>query len=358
MTASRKQPNLDDYRSMMKKAHAPVHLQCDVLAEAAAIRAQATPEDEHPQPTPHAAANKAPVPRAFAAKRSRMKNLAIAACFALVAGVGIMAIGPLVAQHDPIEDAQRGASENYFQMAAFADEGGALQKGPVALDFEDFFPVRASVGPRYDADIDSYTGDIDSSRSYNLNLTCTGSNIASLTYRIEGEGVSFNNWQLTEAAHEAKPDIGTVMATNDQSSEFTIPYENQDMSSTDSLHHEIYLNYTLDGALIDAWNECKAVTSQNTYSGGFIPEDQRVASVKARETLDLALALHDATVISKAKLILTATFTDGSTQSKTYRLAPVDNFEQAYSEYLESRRAASEANTPRFPVLYTLEEIS
>ncbi len=357
---------LDRYQSMMNDTHAPAHLSDQVLkqaraqldtdmpqATAAATGGSARPAAREPIPTRSTTAT-----LAFAVKRTRAKGFAIAACTVLALGLGGTALALGLPNLARSGDTPVTASVNSFQMVAFADEGGAPANGPVALSFENFMPTRTGAGPVYDAETGTYPGDIQASRSYNLNLTCTGTNIASITYELQGEGVFFNNWQLTSEYLESKGEleVGATVATTDQNNTFTVDYNNQDTSAIGDVHHEICLDYVLDGAERQAWDEFYASTSHERVPGT-IPEDERTAWNEANNRFDLVLAQHDANVISQAKLVLTATFTDGTTATKTYRLVPVDNFEQAYSDYLATRFSTDGTTEPDYPALYTIEEI-
>lgn len=220
--------------------------------------------------------------------------------------------------------------------------------------------MRASTGPLYDAETDSYPGPIVASRAYNLNLTCSGENIASITYELQGEGVSFNNWQLTNEYLESngEPEVGTAVTTADQNSTFTVDYHDQDMSAIDRVHHEICLNYVLEGSDRQAWDKLQASTAQPRVPRDNMTEEEIAAWNEASDKFELVLGQHDAEIISQAKIAITATFNDGTTATKTYRLVPVDDFEQAYSAYLADRFSTDGAAEPNRPVLYTLEEVT
>lgn len=78
-------------------------------------------------------------------------------------------------------------------------------------------------------------------------------------------------------------------------------------------------------------------------------------SAFAAEAADASQAL------SQSQLKVTATFADGSTQSKSYAIAPIDDFEEAYRAYLDEERALQkEQGTTEGleePKLYTITEI-
>ena len=363
---------LDRYQSMMHDTHAPAHLPDQVLEQARARLAADKVESTSaascgtrtanatctPQPSAPTPAREAPATPVFSMKRSRMKGFALAACTVLALGLGGTAIAlglPGLVGNDDVP-----AVANSFQLAAFADEGGTPANGPVALSFEEFTPTRTGAGPVYDSETGTYPGDIQASRSYNLNLTCTGTNIASITYELQGEGVFFNNWQLTNEYLESngEPEAGTAVTNSNQNSTFTVDYHDQDMSAIDRVHHEICLNYVLEGSDRQAWDEFQASTAQPRVPRDSATEEEIAAWNEASDKFELVLGQHDAEIISQAKIAITATFNDGTTATKTYRLAPVENFEQAYSAYLANRFSTDGAAEPNRPVLYTLEEVT
>ena len=362
---------LDRYQSMMHDTHVPAHLPDQVLEQArarlaadktesaaASCGARETGTTRSPLPSISAPAREATASPVFSVKRSRMKGFAVAACTVLALGLGGTAIAlglpGLVGSNDIP------AAANSFQLAAFADEGGTPANGPVTLSSEDFTLMRASTGPLFDAETDSYPGPIVASRAYNLNLTCSGENIASITYELQGEGVSFNNWQLTSEHLESngEPEVGSAVATADQDSTFSVDYHDQDMSAIDRVHHEICLNYVLEGSDRQAWDEFQSSTAQPRVPRDNMTEEEIAAWNEASDKFELVLGQHDAEIISQAKIVITATFNDGTTATKTYRLAPVDNFEQAYSTYLATRFSTDGTTEPNHPILYTLEEVT
>ena len=98
---------------------------------------------------------------------------------------------------------------------------------------------------------------------------------------------------------------------------------------------------------------------------------------KTRETnrVDTAIEKGAAREISTSRLKLTATFADGSMQTKTYRIAPVPDFDERYEAYSDARAAfqsieppSSDASQqeiddylgkmPQMPKLYNITELN
>ncbi len=344
---------------MMSRAEAPAHLP-DAVIERARAQADGPQQTAPHKETADAAPGETPAaaPPAFAVKRSRAKGFAIAACAVLAVGAALLAAGPISAALDGGGDAPAAVeSTNFFQMVAFADEGAQAANGVATLTAKDFAPARSGVGPRYDPETSSYPGDVDASRFYNLDLTCTGSNVTSMTYELQGKGVDFFNWELTHNQDPTSDAPSVTGATGTRDSSFTVDYANQDIDSAEAVHHEICLNYPLEGDLRAAWDKFHTNTERERVPGT-MPEDERLAQLEARNQFELALARHDAEVIANARIVLTATFADGTTQTKTYRIAPVDDFDAAYRTYLDAQEAADGTTAPDYPVLYTIQEVA
>ncbi len=375
---------LERYRSLALSAKAPTSLPDRVLEQARAQTSthsvQATAASEGipttkqattPVVASDAASVTAPAPvtpggrrtanrpsaPSFSIKRRRAAGFAFAACAVLALGIGALALSPLAASSGNNADTGITAPQsNFFTLSAFADEGGQPANGPVTLAADDFMPVRTSAGYQYNGETGGYEDFCIASRAYNLNLTCSGENVASMTYELVGEGVSLNNVEITNVAGQDHPDIDI-----DQSSSFTQDFADQGDKGdgTYFARHEIAFGYTLtedEERLFD--EEMATVTHKEVSDGSTIDPAEVAAWTEANNRLEAALALHDAQYLSRAKIILTATFTDGTSATKTYQLAPVDNFEQAYAEYLSLRSSWRGIEEPDFPALYTIKEIA
>ena len=98
-------------------------------------------------------------------------------------------------------------------------------------------------------------------------------------------------------------------------------------------------------------------------------------SLEASRQLNTAIEKGAAREISTSRLKLTATFADGSMQTKTYRIAPVPDFDERYEAYSDARaafqsieppsRGASQqeiddylGKMPQMPKLYTITELN
>ena len=57
---------------------------------------------------------------------------------------------------------------------------------------------------------------------------------------------------------------------------------------------------------------------------------------KDHNRLQVALEKRFSETLAKTAFVATVTFADGSTQTKSYVITPVDNFEQLYTEWLDS----------------------
>lgn len=92
-----------------------------------------------------------------------------------------------------------------------------------------------------------------------------------------------------------------------------------------------------------------------------------------RQWGDTVLRLDKAAAqtLAKARLVLTATFNDGSTETKTYVIQPIEDFDQQCTAYWETSYEWSEkyeqetssddapsTEHPEKPPLYTITEVS
>lgn len=86
--------------------------------------------------------------------------------------------------------------------------------------------------------------------------------------------------------------------------------------------------------------------------------EEYLASMNAAFAAEAADASQ---ALSQPQLKLIATFTDGSTQTKTYIIAPIDGFEETYRAYLDAQYAFQKEHgtTEGFeePKLYTITEV-
>lgn len=265
-------------------------------------------------------------PRRRASVIAPLWTAGIAACLVIVVGVGLMATTGMFGR---IGSALSG---NSFQLLAYADEGKSPLPGQaVAVGIEDFYPMRTSAGYYYDGETREADENIAvASRNYNLDLTCTGSNIETITYIIEGPDASFGSW--------AVPNADDLSSEAGRSTEFTVDYDEQ---NADDLVRELALDYVIDPeykAEFDHWFNLKSESGE-----------------EARH-IEAILARCDMRRLAQTTITITATFVDGTTQTKVYRIQPVDDFEQSYLAYEDAKRASDDTLQEGLPFLIELVE--
>lgn len=153
--------------------------------------------------------------------------------------------------------------------------------------------------------------------AYQFNPICTGTNVTSLTYEVEGERVLFYT-------HEASS--GENRATS-----FTVDYHAQ--SPVDADWRGLRVSFPLENEVANLYD---AVTEE-FYSS------RRDVDYDRQDRLNALLLRRYADTIAQARLHLTVTYEDGSTETKTYTITPVNNLEDIDAAYATAIRAQAEA---------------
>ena len=319
-----RKPTLDDYRSMMGTTHAPAPLREAVLSEARARRTRGRATR--------------PSVRAARTKRTLPKGLAAAACLAATA----LAITGGLVWGLPGLSASSEEGDNAFFLAAYAAEGAGIQPGTAAtLSADDFKGTGGNSGAFFDPDTGQFTAyDEWSGFKYGFNLECTGRNIASISYEIEGDHAFFETIDLEKATRPRTQ-------------------EEIDSGDTSAIHYDKTVTFD--------YNDQRGIQDDYIYSiylGFPVPEAAKQAMYDMRDGGDAGFLFYEcakaldaeaARTLAQCRLHLTATFEDGSTQVKTYAIAPVDDFEQRIDAYWDACYAS--ANRPEPPALFTIVEL-
>lgn len=319
--------NMNEYRSLMENVDLPVHVHDAVAREARRIRRGAATRPVAPRRT-------RPVLRAIAAG---------ACVLVLATGIGvagsILSLNGTPASPDApaLVEAHTG---NFFALAAYAAENPEEEPGKaVAVSLGRFSPgssagqINLLTGEEYVDDRWVYT--------FIFDVTCTGENIQSITYEITGNDAYFE-WYDEEEFFRTH----SVDGNHDPARTFTVQYDSQDLREG-RINCRLLVPFTMQ-------EEAQTLLKQLMHSEG----DEFMSimpSAFAAEAADASQAL------SQSQLKVTATFADGSTQSKSYAIAPIDDFEEAYRAYLDEERALQkEQGTTEGleePKLYTITEI-
>lgn len=191
-----------------------------------------------------------------------------------------------------------------------------------SVTLNDDFGWGGSSGAYYDPDTGGFTSWGDwAGYKYGFKLSCTGSNIQSVSYRIEGEHTYFETIDMEKAKRSSTPeeiDSGNTAAFL-YTKEVSFDYGSQE-SITEERIVSIYLGYPVpdDVKSIYAQHDAGNWNSHQFYECGI--------------SLDKAAAQ----TLAKARLVLTATLNDGSTETKTYVIQPVEDFDQKCTAYWEA----------------------
>ncbi len=309
---------------MMGATHAPAPLREAVLSEARSRRRNSQ------------AAR--PSVRAKRTQRSLSKGLATAACLALaavaVAGGLVWGAPGLISPDDE--------GGNTFFLAAYAAEGAGIQPGTAAtLSADDFLGTGGNSGAFYDPETGQFTAyDEWSGFKYGFNLECSGRNVASVAYEIEGDHAYFETIDLEKGMRprtQEEIDAGNTSAYS-YTKAVTFDYDDQRGIQDDRIY-SIYLGFPVPEAAKQA--------RYDMGNGG----DAHLLFYECGKALDLEAAR----TLAQCRLHLTATFEDGSTQTKTYAIVPVDDVEQRINAYWDACYASPDRSEP--PSLFTIVEL-
>lgn len=208
------------------------------------------------------------------------------------------------------------ASSMSFVLAAFAAENPEGTPGKtVLLDSSPFYGGGGNSGVWYNPADQTFWDYPWVGYKYHFFLNCTGDNIESLTYELEGERSYFETIDIGLATTPPEEREAGSHAYN-YTKTVTFDYDNQN-SITDERSVGLYIGYPLSESGMQA-------LSTFSREGNSDPVNKQ---------LDVALEIGAAQEIAHSRLRLTATFTDGSTQTKTFVIAPIADFTEAYSAY-------------------------
>ena len=210
---------------------------------------------------------------------------------------------------------------------AFAINGpGGFGPGKtVELESQDFTGGGGYSGPWYNPADDTFWSYEWAGYKYHFPVRCVGNNIESVTYEIEGERSYFEIIDNTVTAEQH--DNGKHVFNYTKS--VTFDYDHQE-SIDDQRIVEIYIGFPLSEEGKEAYE--LALAGKN--------------SLEASRQLNTAIEKGAAREISTSRLKLTATFADGSMQTKTYRIAPVPDFDERYEAYSDARAAFQSIEPP------------
>lgn len=239
------------------------------------------------------------------------------ACAAILVVSGILLAAPRSGL--PGGGSQPGG-KNQFILTAYAAE-----KQPSSQDNTTIRTIRTNLNSTLSGD-DNRNLYIE----FGVDLSCKGENIESLTYTFDHTDVGFK--QYTTLDHSTE--------TQNIASSITVDYAAQ---ASGNSFTNIQITLPAD------WN----AGTKDADRFGLVPSDpRRILPMKAA-----------ADKLTQAPLAITATFKDGSSQTKKYRIAPVTNYVEVQKAlYKEFERDSStsperEKNLEEKYRLFTVSEI-
>ena len=242
---------------------------------------------------------------------------------------------------------------NWFALTAYA-EGDEEGDG-----------ARLALGETFGGRI-SWSGGVDPATNGNdllmahteLNLSCTGDNVDTLTYRLEGDNVG------TSTDAYFRPGIWIFQSNYEGSgpvASFTVDYDSQDTQSLQALltgrgaYYAVYANVPVPDDLVPVFLELQEVGDT---------EEESPRRIELMHQVEVRAAELFAEELAKTTLVMTATFNDSTEQTKRYSFSPRENFVQIYDDYLteddEATLAGDDARrqelTQNPPSLYLITE--
>ena len=231
-----------------------------------------------------------------------------------------------------------GKRGNWFALTAYA-EG---TEGPDGS--------RLALGERFGGHI-GWAGGVDPATNGNdlimasteLNLSCTGDNVDTLTYRLEGDNVG------TDVDTYFKPGIWIFQSYYEDSgpvASFTVDYDSQDTQSLQAFltgraaYYAVYANIPVPNDLVPVFLELQEIgEAQMERSEGsetiIETDEEQQRETELRNQVSVRVAELFAEELAKTTLVMTATFNDGSEQTKRYSFSPREDYTQIYAGYLE-----------------------
>ncbi len=261
----------------------------------------------------------------------------------------------------------------YF--GAWEDEEGNVVEGTLGYAFRFDLPARPSgytevltknvltrnVGGYFGAWEDEEGNVVEGTLGYafRFDLECIGENVASYSYHIEGDQAYFG---LTGAegsvSEEFFPDGSFYVKKYECSDSLFVTKENQEELGVDKHHVPlIVLALPMDEEFQAAYD--LACSLEHTDASEY-------DILESGSTFDRFVEINASRKISESAIHVTAAYDDGTSETKTYRIAPVEDFEERYLAFQEQRDEAlmkewsgEVSDTyPDDPELYTITEVS
>ena len=171
-----------------------------------------------------------------------------------------------------------------------------------------------------------------------LDLTCTGDNVRTITYSLEGENVLTEQGLRMESGLASTQGIWIYWPEGSVES-YTVSYDEQPGKDSSAVGYRVYANAPLNDEARKLLVEMQELNS--TISEGGEPSEEQLrrhAELSNRGTVCALEVL--AAELEKATLVMTAGFADGSTQTKRYAFSPREGYAQIFADYLNEMASA------------------
>lgn len=339
-----------------------------------AVHSQSGSPARNVKPTPRKAKPQARKPRT-----AIIAGIAACALAASIGAVGLTSLGG----SDTGGGSALLAGQKAFALEAYAQ--GDLSKEPYHTTVLTENSLGNNVGGYFGHWQNLETGEVlDDVLGYwfRFDLTCIGNDVASYTYEIEGDGAYFG---IIDMNHETPTVVGKynivdkaltidadsqhdygvgegqryipgIIVSLPMDEEFAAVYEAAlaaDAAQSQALQDKVRNESAAEGEKADENALQQALDETNAQLS------------EASSGLDRQIETHAAARINGCKLHVTATYTDGTTETKTYEIAPVDNYDELLTSFLAEREAWMAENEdgsvseerPEEPELYRITEL-
>lgn len=307
---NRYQQNINEFKTLAKNVRLPESVQSNVLD--ATRKASATA----------AQGQRSRQPRVFT-RRTALRMGALAAGTA----VAFLGLSLLSRPHDT--DPGAAGPNNTFTLRAYAE---GIPQGDNTVLAQKSISMGGSSG-----------GSKDSGwyMAHNIDLTCQGVGITTISYSIEGDYVSETGQPpensptravYLDASYRHPYEIGEGESTPDDGgtpSGFTVSYEGQEADDAD-FNRRIWTHFPNDEELVECHIPLEQVYSaKSTY-------EEELAAVQANDAFRFLLEKRSSEILAQTTLVMTVTFEDGSTQTKRYVIAPIPDFDEVLQSYFDA----------------------
>lgn len=166
--------------------------------------------------------------------------------------------------------------------------------------------------------------------AFRFDLECIGENVESYSYRIEGDETYFGlTGSKGSIPAEFFPDGSFHVKKYECSNSLFVTKANQQEFGPDKSHVPlIVLTLPMDDEFRAAYD--RACSLEHTDASEY-------DILESSSTFDRFVELNASQKIAESTLYVTATYEDGTSETKTYRIAPVEDFEERYLAFQEQR---------------------